>query len=227
MLTNKYSRWYFAIINKAKFQNRTRTKPPYYEGPYFEAHHIIPKCLGGTETVLLTAREHFICHWLLIYMYDGPAKRQMQHALWKLTKGGNQKQHRNYSARQYELGRKHHAEAMRSKPLKHGVFNTYYSHGCRCNICTEWHQQHHPNKQGWPSRKGVKHTEETKQKLRIANIGKPGPRTGTGTTQHGTYALYNRGCRCEACCEARRVHHRLYYNSGTPRGPRGQYQKSA
>jgi hypothetical protein len=92
LLTNKYSRSYFSIIDKAKSKNRTKSLPPYYEGPYFESHRIIPECMGGTEEVLLTAREHFICHWLLIYCYDGPAKHKMKHALWWLATGGNKKQ---------------------------------------------------------------------------------------------------------------------------------------
>ena len=36
---------------------------------YYERHHILPKCLGGNNNkqnlVYLTAREHFIAHWLL------------------------------------------------------------------------------------------------------------------------------------------------------------------
>lgn len=36
---------------------------------YREKHHIIPKCLGGSDDpenlVELTAREHFLAHWLL------------------------------------------------------------------------------------------------------------------------------------------------------------------
>jgi hypothetical protein len=36
---------------------------------YTEKHHIIPKCMGGNNDpenlVRLTAREHFIAHWLL------------------------------------------------------------------------------------------------------------------------------------------------------------------
>lgn len=40
---------------------------------YVEKHHIVPKCLGGandsTNLVNLTAREHFLCHWLLARMY--------------------------------------------------------------------------------------------------------------------------------------------------------------
>lgn len=46
-------------------------------------HHIIPKCLGGLDTVdnlvELTAREHFICHWLLTKMITETKK---QYQLW-------------------------------------------------------------------------------------------------------------------------------------------------
>jgi len=44
-----------------------------YEGDYLEAHHIQPKCVGGSDApeniVRLTARGHFIAHWLLHKMY--------------------------------------------------------------------------------------------------------------------------------------------------------------
>lgn len=40
---------------------------------YSERHHIIPKCIGGTNEakniVRLTAREHFVAHWLLHRAY--------------------------------------------------------------------------------------------------------------------------------------------------------------
>jgi hypothetical protein len=55
-----YTKHYTNLINRAK--ERT------LEG-YKESHHIIPKCLGGTDErdnlVDLTAREHFIAHLLL------------------------------------------------------------------------------------------------------------------------------------------------------------------
>lgn len=39
------------------------------ESEYYETHHIIPKALGGTNDasnlIKLTAREHFLAHWLL------------------------------------------------------------------------------------------------------------------------------------------------------------------
>ena len=44
---------------------------------YVEKHHIIPRCLGGsddsTNLVKLTAREHFICHMLLMKIYEDDA----------------------------------------------------------------------------------------------------------------------------------------------------------
>lgn len=64
-INNKYTKWYYSIIESAKIQ-----KP---DG-YIERHHIIPKCLGGSNRheniVSLTARQHFICHLLLTKMID-------------------------------------------------------------------------------------------------------------------------------------------------------------
>ena len=75
-LDNKYTRWYNSIIANAK--GRTTAG-------YSEKHHIVPKCLGGLNTsnnlVELTAREHFICHWLLTKMVDNTKhKYQMWNA---------------------------------------------------------------------------------------------------------------------------------------------------
>ena len=40
---------------------------------YYEKHHIVPRCLGGTDDeqnlIRLTYREHFIAHWLLVKIY--------------------------------------------------------------------------------------------------------------------------------------------------------------
>lgn len=40
---------------------------------YMERHHIVPRCLGGSDRkdnlVYLTAREHFLAHKLLVRMY--------------------------------------------------------------------------------------------------------------------------------------------------------------
>lgn len=74
-INNKYTNWYYNIINNAK--NRVLTG-------YFETHHIIPKSLGGSDDKLnlveLTAREHFIVHKLLVKMTTGKSKQKMSYA---------------------------------------------------------------------------------------------------------------------------------------------------
>lgn len=89
-----YQRIYDQIIERAKLEvqgrilNRKKWKESKgEEGVYYESHHIIPKCLGGTgrayqweheNIVLLTAREHFLCHWLLHRIY--PDSRSLLYA---------------------------------------------------------------------------------------------------------------------------------------------------
>lgn len=74
-LSNKYSTWYYSIIEKAKSELRTG---------YTETHHIIPECLNGSNEISnlveLTAKEHFICHKLLTKFTVGDAKRKMIYA---------------------------------------------------------------------------------------------------------------------------------------------------
>lgn len=57
---------YQALIERAK----NRILPPEV---YVERHHIVPRCVGGTDAknniIPLTAREHFIAHQLLIHIY--------------------------------------------------------------------------------------------------------------------------------------------------------------
>lgn len=77
-LSNKYCRWYFKIIEKARGRNSSSLN-------YCERHHILPRSLGGTDDldniVSLTAREHFVCHLLLTKFTQGKDKRKMCYAL--------------------------------------------------------------------------------------------------------------------------------------------------
>lgn len=114
MLVNKYSKLYYNITSNAK-QRIT-------EG-YTETHHIIPQSLGGSNSkdnlVELNAREHFICHWLLIKMTEGDDRSKMLYAL-KGMKAENKYQQRyqtKITARVYETYRIEHAE-NHSKTMK-------------------------------------------------------------------------------------------------------------
>ena len=87
-IQNKYYKWYIDIISRSY----TRLLPA---TTYTEKHHIIPKSLGGnnakTNIVILTAREHFICHWLLTKITESTNKNKMIYALCMMnTTGHNQ-----------------------------------------------------------------------------------------------------------------------------------------
>lgn len=84
---SKYTKWYFALIETAKNKTRKRYKRDHLNYQYFERHHIIPRSIGGTDDqqnlVLLIAKEHFICHLLLIKMcMDQTHKQKM---IWALN----------------------------------------------------------------------------------------------------------------------------------------------
>lgn len=77
-VNNRYTRIYYKIISRARQEKRHKSNG-------FYSHHIIPKCLGGTNDpsnlVLLTYKEHRVCHCLLIKMVDEKkANIKMRHA---------------------------------------------------------------------------------------------------------------------------------------------------
>ena len=79
---------------------------------YFEKHHIIPRCIGGSDDndnlVYLTAREHYVCHWLL-------AKHKNISSLWlafsMMTVGSNNHD-RIKNSRMFERSRIYRSIAM-------------------------------------------------------------------------------------------------------------------
>ena len=108
-IPNKYTSYYYNIVNYAKSQDRKKLKSLHVNFIYFELHHIIPKCLGGTNEkdnlVLLTAREHFLCHWLLTKMFSNFRKiKQMQRALSRFH-SINKNMCRNLTSKQYAIAR--------------------------------------------------------------------------------------------------------------------------
>jgi hypothetical protein len=104
---NKYTRWYNQIIANA--QNRVA------EG-YTERHHIQPRSLGGADSldnlVELTAREHFVCHWLLTKMTSGEDRYRMLNALrmMRAEKEGQQRYATAITSRVYETIKKEYAQ---------------------------------------------------------------------------------------------------------------------
>ena len=65
--------------------------------------------MGGIEEVLLTAKEHYICHLLLCKMVTGKDKHKMINALIKMAFNKSKGQER-YTAKSYSIVRKLIAE---------------------------------------------------------------------------------------------------------------------
>lgn len=132
-----YINVYNNIIDKAKKRQ--------IDG-YLETHHIIPKCLGGSDTkdnlVKLTAREHYVCHWLLAKHYN---VKPLWYAFSMMCVESKRHQRSlEFNSRHYER-----AKIARSYAAS-GEGNPMFGKPSACKF----------------------HTEETKEKIRQSKLGK-------------------------------------------------------
>ena len=125
---------------------------------YYESHHIIPTSMGGSNDkenlIKLTAREHFLAHWLLWRIHRN---RQTSFAFYALCRFGKKRMSKwtNFtcSSRAYE-------EAKISKAIVGHSIET------RLKISK--------SKKGKPSSwKGKTHSDESKKKMSEKRLGKP------------------------------------------------------
>jgi hypothetical protein len=140
---NKYEKWYFDIINNAKGR---------VNNGYTETHHILPKCLGGSDSidnlVVLTAREHFLCHILLTKFITGDnLYKVVGSAMAMLARTSKQYRYHN------------HMLLINVKKLQAEIMSK------RMSGATPWN-------------KGIAHSNETRQKISLAKKGKPSSKKG-------------------------------------------------
>lgn len=113
---------YRKIYNRLCERGQTRIQD---DDEYYERHHIIPKCLDGTDDdsnlTYLTYREHVLCHWILHRLYPNNSKLGLAfHAMTTLGRWKTRKLNYKPSLRQleeakksyiqYRTGRKHTKE---------------------------------------------------------------------------------------------------------------------
>jgi len=172
---NKYTTWYTAITDRA----RTRK----LEG-YTERHHVIPKSLNGTDDktnlVDLTAREHFICHWLLTKMYTGEAKSKMIYALNGMKRNGKctQRYETLITSRVYENLKKEfsivHSATMKGRdPWNRGIPITEEQREKNRIAATGKKRSAEAIAKAVAKQFGQKRSEETKLKMSLSAKGKP------------------------------------------------------
>lgn len=179
-----YEKIYNAIIDKARSEDRKKGDEVYYEG-----HHIIPRCLGGegrsyqsnhTNIVLLTAKEHYICHKLLVLIY--PNNKKLQYALWCMINGLRKNKRYIPSGRIYvQLREAHrlliigrvHSEETKTKMscAKIGKCRSPFSEDHKKNLSNANKGRIHSEKTK-KKMSGRIMSEYTRKKLLIANLGK-------------------------------------------------------
>lgn len=119
-----YKKAYLRIINEAKTKKRSRE-----EGIIYENHHVIPKCMGGTNKkdnlVLLLPREHFVCHNLLTKIY--PEHKGLLYAFHMMSTVKSKHLSYNVSSRQFESAKIQIREYLTSLEIKRKKADTRFN----------------------------------------------------------------------------------------------------
>ncbi len=100
---------YDKIIDNSIKENRRKLNKINENYVYYENHHIIPRCIGGKDDednlVLLTAKEHYICHKLLTFIYHD---HKIYHAFHFMTNTRSL----NFSSNDYKYAKELKSIAM-------------------------------------------------------------------------------------------------------------------
>jgi len=151
---NKYSKWYFSIVDKAIERDWSKKSSPVYG----ELHHIIPKSILPNDVVVfLTPKEHFICHLLLPKMLiDNEHVYKMQKALWNIS----------------------HTRKIKITSNTYEKIRQEYSKNCSIFMLGE------NNPMYGKSNSGYKHTKEHKKYMSTLNTGENNPMYGKTQTNN-------------------------------------------
>ncbi len=125
-IENKYTKWYCNLISAAVERAPNRKIAMSILG-YTEGHHILPKSfrMGGekdeTNIAFLTAREHYIAHWLLCKMVEDNFRFKMikAFALFQNVKPSKNPKTQYINSAGYEFLKREHSNIMKSNNPMH------------------------------------------------------------------------------------------------------------
>lgn len=157
-----YLNIYNSLIEKAKDN-------VFNSDEYFETHHIIPKGMDGSDDtnnlVKMTARQHFVAHWLLFRIY--PTNKQIAAAFHITAFGTNcrntRKKHKGYMPSSRAIAEARYASVVRNTGSKHSPETIQ-------KMKDTWKDKYANGHAG--STKGRKITDEQKLKQSIAMTGR-------------------------------------------------------
>ena len=163
-----YKRVYGELIERGVKRGWTKKSASCYT----EEHHILPKSIGGGDErenrVELTAREHYIAHWLLYKIH----RNQKMACAWNATTMDRDGA-RKLTSRQFERARIVANENMKGE--NHPLFGKKLSEE-RKKAIGDFHRgkkmSDETRRKMSKSTVGFKHTEESKKKMGDAQRGK-------------------------------------------------------
>lgn len=128
---------------------------------YQEIHHILPRCMDGEDNkenlIYLYAQEHYYAHKLLAL--ENPENNSLQYAWWAISGLLSNKRNLQISADEYALVKSRMAKArigiQYTEETKHKISQNH------ADISGEKNPMY-----------GKHHTEEAREKIRQANLGK-------------------------------------------------------
>jgi hypothetical protein len=148
---------------------------------YTEKHHIIPKCLGGTNDkfnlVRLTPEEHYVAHQLLVKIY--PNNNKIIFAAHRMS-SGNSRNNKLYGwirrLAAEEIGKLHQgkiesAETRKKKSIAHSGKKKTEETREKMKIAQQ-NRSLGVRKNMSDAKMGHTVSDETKEKLRQCNLGK-------------------------------------------------------
>lgn len=163
----------------------TRARNRLLEG-YTEKHHIIPRCMGGTDEsdniVSLTAEEHFLAHLLLVkihpsntslwYAANMMGNRNNKHYGWVKKRHAENARNLRQGKTYEEIMGEETAIKTRDKKRTQGLENNpmlgrTHTTEARKKMSDAW-KNRDPDTFSSYGRKGKKHSEHTKQKMKDA-----------------------------------------------------------
>ena len=174
---------------------------------YHERHHIVPKCMGGSNDeenlIDLFAREHFEAHRLLAL--ENPDVQGLVYAWWCMCSlPGSSKKREDITAEEYEEARKKYIEVQSEKMQgeNNPMHGKHHGEEARKKISEANKGENHPNygkhlseetrrriSKNHANMSGKNHpnygrhfSEEVRKKM---SIGKKGKYTGENNPQYG------------------------------------------
>jgi hypothetical protein len=182
-INSKYTNWYINIVTNAQKRGLDRKKIKQEIG-YIEQHHILPKSFNTIDInnkknlVMLTPKEHFICHLCLAKMFTGFLKNKMIHALWRLKSKNKYQKNRYFNSKLYaqirikNFDKSLYIRIYKNEKVKYVArdntkeINQFLNNGWSTIMTPEFKKGRVGNMLG------KKHTDETKNKISQAHKGK-------------------------------------------------------